>query len=146
QRGRQVAVIGEEVFFLRKLTAVSGSTYRLDGLIRARYDTDRQAHAIGAKVFICKFDEILALTDPLLTPGASLYVKAQPYAATGLSLASVSAINKTLYGKGLVPPPPCGLRVTAPAKGVAAYRTGQDVTFAWASRLSDPPELGAGMH
>src|SRR5690606_19378010 len=61
QRGRQVAVIGEEVFFLRKLTAVSGSTYRLDGLIRARYDTDRQAHAIGAKVFIFKFDEILAL-------------------------------------------------------------------------------------
>lgn len=143
--GRQVAVIGEEIFFLKKLTAVGGTTYRLDGLLRARYDTERAAHAIGAKVYVFEFDEILSVTDPMIVPGASLYVKPQPVAATALSLASVTAINKTLTGKGVVPMKPCALRVTAPAVGVPAYATGEDVSFAWAWRSTEFPKTGAGM-
>jgi hypothetical protein len=143
--GRQLAVIGNEIFFVRKLTAVSGSTYRLDGLIRARYDTTRAAHAIGAKVYVLQFDELTPITDPMLFPATSLYVKPQPVASTSLSLGSVTAVNKTLYGKGLVPPKPSGLRVSAPALGVPAYHTGEDVSLRWASRVANPVASGAGM-
>lgn len=143
--GRQMALIGEELFFLKKLVAVSGTTYRLDGLIRARYDTERAAHAIGAEVYLFQADEIAAFSDSLLTPGATLYLKSQPTAATSLSLASVTAVSKTLVGKGITPPRPCGLRVTAPVMGSASYRTGEDVTFKWASRIAFPVISGAGM-
>lgn len=144
--GRQCALIGEELFFVRKLTAVSGTTYRLDGLIRARYDTERAAHAIGDQVYLFRPDEVTSLSDAILTPGADLYVKSQPNASNGLlSLASVTAVMKTLVGKGIRPPRPVGLRVTAPVLGSASYRTGDDVTFVWASRSADPPITGAGM-
>jgi hypothetical protein len=143
--GRQLAVIGEEIFFVRELVAVSGTTYRLDGLIRARYDTRRAAHAVGAKVYLFAEDQVEFFTDAAIVPGASLSVKAQPVANGVLSLASVTATTKTLVGKGITPPRPCGLRVTAPALGVAAYETGDDVTIRWASRLATPLLTGAGM-
>ncbi|MCZ2418682.1 MAG: phage tail protein [Burkholderiales bacterium] len=143
--GRQVAVIGGEFFFIQKLTPISGSTYRLDGLMRARYGTPREAHVIGAEVYMFRIDDITPISDSTLTPGASVYVKAQPFAQTGLSLAEVPATNKTIYGYGLRPPAPCGLRVSAPAPGVRAYATGQDVSFKWSSRVANPIITGAGM-
>jgi hypothetical protein len=143
--GRQLAVIGNEIFFVRELVAVSGTTYRLDGLIRARYDTHRATHAIGAKVYVFGFDQVEFFTDPAIVPGASLSVKAQPIARSPLSLASVTAVTKTLSGKGITPPKPCGLRVTAPVMGSASYRTGESLTFRWASRLATPLLTGAGM-
>lgn len=143
--GRQMCLIDDELFYLQAVTFVSGSTYRLDGLIRARFDTDRAVHAIGANVFI--FDaSILDIQDPALMPGVSLRVKTQPWASLPVSLASVTATTKTLYGKGIVPPAPCGVRVTAPRPGSSSYRTGEDVTFAWASRISEPPAAGIGLH
>lgn len=143
--GRQLVVIDDEIFFLRELVAVSGNTYRLDGLIRARYDTSRAAHSIGAKVYIFPLDELSAVTDPMIFPGVDLYVKSQPVASTELALGSVAAVDKTLYGKGQKPPKPCGVRVTAPALGVAAYHAGEGVTFRWASRVAHPVVSGAGM-
>lgn len=143
--GRQVAVIDDEIFFLRKPTAVSGTTYRLDGLLRARFDTQRAAHAIGAKVFIFDLNELLSFNDPLVAPGQDVYVKSQPWTSLPLSLGSITALTKTLVGKGLVPMSPAALEVTAPFLGVPAFRTGEDVTFRWAHRTGALPGTGAGM-
>jgi hypothetical protein len=140
--GRQLAVIGDEWFFLRNVTAIGGAVYRLDGLIRARFDSARAAHSVGAKVFIFAFDEILDMTDPLVAPDQLLYVKPQPWTSSPLSLASITAVSKTLYGKGLRPPPVNALRVTLPRNGVPAYYTGEDVRFAW-GYLSTEPGVGA---
>lgn len=145
QRGDQLCLIGEELFFLQGITALGGDSYRLDGLIRARYDTNRAAHAIGDAVFIFPAGGLVPFADALAFPGLTLHMKQQPVAADELALGSVTDVSKTVYGKCVVPPPPVGLRVTAPALGVAAYHTGEDVEFRWDSRLASPVLTGAGL-
>ena len=143
--GRQLALIGDELFFLQKVTLVSGSTYRLDGLLRARFDTQMALHSIGAKVFIFLSDEIQYVQDPLLVPARVLRVKTQPYASTAFPLASVTAETRTLLGKGIAPMRPAALRVTAPVLGSLSFRTGQNVSFRWAHRSAQVVGTGAGM-
>lgn len=144
--GRQVVLIGEELFFLRNVEALGGSSYRLRGLLRARYDTERAAHAAGADVFIFPgTDGLVPFPDPLIAPGATLYVKQQPAADSILSLTDVTSVSKTIKGKGLVPMAPAALEVVAPALGVAAYSSGEDVEFRWAHRSTYYPGSGAGM-
>jgi hypothetical protein len=145
--GRQLCLIGDELFFLRNVEALGGSSYRLKGLLRARYDTERAAHAIGDAVFIFSFDSASPFYDNLLVPGQSLYVKQQ--AAGGgpgaVTLASVTAVNKTLVGKGIVPMKPGCLRVTAPALCVNQFATGEDVSLQWGYRSTEVPNTGAGL-
>lgn len=144
--GRQLALIGEELFYVAKVTAVSGSTYRLDGLIRARLDTEKATHAINSPVFLFTLENTDTFGGPKAYPGASLYLKQQPWGILGpLSLASVTATNKTLYGKGVKPMKPSPMRVTAPTLWVPAYATGEDVTVAWSYRSSELKRTGAGL-
>lgn len=132
QRGRQVAVINNELFFVREVAPVSGSTYQLKGLIRARFDTERAAHAIGDTVYIFPLGNVADINDPgFIVPGATVYLKAQPWTSRPFNLADITAVSKTLEGKGLVPVKPSSLRVTAPTKGSASYRTGQNIEIAW---------------
>lgn len=144
--GKQIVLIGSELFFMKKLTAISDNIFRMDGLLRARYDTIPEAHAAGDKVFIFKRD-VKPFTDSLIClPGVNLRVKPQPVGLGGAySLAGITAISKTLTGKGLIPSRPGKPRVTAPRKGVYTYLTGEDVTFKWAWRAFDKPRSGAGL-
>lgn len=131
--GRQLAMINGEIFFLQKITPISGSTYRLDGLLRARYNTRREAHSISDTVFIFLDSELTRVLDPLVQPVEDLYIKAQPVAAGGaLSLGSVTAVSKLpVYGLGVVPEPPVNLRTTAPVPCNPVYHTGDDITVVW---------------
>lgn len=148
-RGRQLAVIvdadGEEVCFVRKLTALGGGQYRLDGLLRARYDTRRRAWSAGAHVFVFANDELQTFEDLLLVPAADLYVKSQPIAAGGsVPLSGISPDAKELYGKGLVPVTPEALRCTAPYHASPSYATGDNVTVRWGWSSSSSQNTGAG--
>jgi len=132
--GRQKAVINGEIFFLQKITAIpgSGDEYRLDGLIRARYDTRKEAHSIGDTVFIQFDKEPKLFTDTIFSPGNDIYVKSQPSGGAGvLPLGHIIRDSEELYGKAKVPPAPENLRLTAPFRGVKAFQTGQDLTFTW---------------
>ncbi len=148
-RGRQLAVLadgdGIEVCFVRKVTALGGGQYRLDGLLRARYDTRRRAWPVGTEVYIFEDDEFQTFDDVLLVPGDDLYVKSQPVASGGsIPLAAVSPKAVKLYGKGLVPVPPEALHVIAPHKGSPSYGTGDDVTLRWGWSTSSSKNTGAG--
>lgn len=146
RRGEQLALINSELFFVQKITAISATVFRLDGLIRARYDTARQAHAAGDKVFLFPKLYMEAYQAQQAVPNATFYLKQQPFASgSPLALSSVAATSKALYGKGLTPMPPGCLRITAPRKGVAAYYTGEDVTFEWAWRSTSYTGTGAGL-
>jgi hypothetical protein len=146
KQGRQIAVIGEEILFVQKVTALGGSSYRLDGVVRARYDTVRAAHAIGAKVFVFADDLYEALSDGLVTPFADLFLKQQPNAnGFAFDLSLVLPTNKVLKGKGVVPMEPGCLRVTAPRKGAASFKTTEDVAFAWNYRSTELISTGAGL-
>lgn len=148
-RGRQIAVIaddeGTEICFVRKVTALGGSKYRLDGLLRARYETRRIEWSAGAEVYVFAEDEFQTFDDILLEPGDQLWVKSQPSATGGtMSLAAVSPKVVTLYGKGVVPVAPEALHVTAPAKGSPSYVAGADVSLRWGWSTSSSTNTGAG--
>jgi hypothetical protein len=140
--GRQVAVIDDEVFFLKKVTALGGSSYRLDGLIRARYDTSRAAHATGTAVYIFQIDSILQITDVLLQPGTTIFVKVQPATSESMALDSIRSTEVDLHGKGIVPMPIRGLRTE---QGSDSYLTGDDVVHDWSYQSAETPGTGAGL-
>jgi len=146
--GTQIAVIGQEIFFLQKIVPTGPNTMRLEGLIRARYNTERATHGIGETVFIFRDTELKRLFDPLIAPLQDLYIKGQPVASTALALGSVVPVSKLpVYGLGLVPEPPRNLRVRAPQINVPAYQTGQDIELAWGFFTQAPGSSfsGAGL-
>lgn len=97
RRGRQVAVIGGEIFFLKKITMVSPTVARLDGLLRARWGTAQANHAIGAWVVIADVTDVVRFLDPSFVPGEMVYFKTQPFAWSGaVSLASVTPVTLTV--------------------------------------------------
>jgi hypothetical protein len=149
-RGRQVAVFrgpnnDVEVCFVRKVTALGGGQYRLDGLMRARYDTRRLEVSAGAEVYIFANDEFETFADLLLVPDGQLYTKSQPTASGGvIPLASIPSTARTQQGKGLVPISAEALYVSAPAKGSPSYVASADVTVRWGWSSSSSLNTGAG--
>lgn len=142
--GRQLAVINNEIFYVQNLTALGGSSYRLDGLLRARYDTERQAHSSGDAVFIFQNDAAFPIQDILLEPEEDLYIKSQPVGVGTIALSAIPPEGKELYGKGIRPPKIACLRTTAP-QPANAYSTGENLTFEWAYPATLGIGTGAGM-
>lgn len=148
--GRQIAVIvstgGVEICFVQKVTSLGGSSYRLDGLVRARYDTMRATHPVGAKVYIFEFTGIEFIQDILLVPAEDLYAKTQPNASSGqLPLSAVPPDVTVLRGKGVTPMDCIALHVTAPFASVPAYSAGNDIGVKWGYRSTVLPKTGAGL-
>lgn len=148
--GRQLVIIfstaGTEVCFLRNVTAVAGDTWRLDGLIRARYETVALDHPIGSEVYIFDTLDVFTMQDPLFIPGSTMWGKTQPQAGGILPLDADIPVATTLYGSGLAgrPVPASGLAVVAPDL-VNAYTSGDDIDFAWAYATPQTPSAGAGL-
>lgn len=141
--GRQIAVINDEVFFLRNITALGGSSYRLDGLIRARYDSERAAHAVGDMVYIFNVDSITPIDDLLIRPGSTLYMKIQPVGGVNeIDLAEIPAVSQTVEGKGVAPMKPGALRT---ANMSSSWKAGHDVHLKWGYRSVEFPGTGAGL-
>jgi hypothetical protein len=142
--GRQLAAINGEIFYVQKITALGGVRYRLDGLIRARYDTEREAHSAGDEVFIYLNDEAAPIQDILLEPEVNLYVKSQPRGVGVIPVSSIAPDGGALYGKGVRPPPIAGLRVTSP-EPADSYATGTSPVIEWAYPATLGVGTGAGM-
>lgn len=135
--GRQLCVIqssaGIEICYLQRTTITGGDTRRLDGLLRARYDTRKLSHPIGARVYIFDRDLITPVQDVLLETGENLYVKTQPGTTAGqVDLSIVPGYGDTLVGKGQVPITPDYVHLRAPYRNVPAFKTGQNITLSWA--------------
>jgi len=140
--GRQVCVVDDEVMFLRNVEILSPTTARLRGLIRSRYDTAQVSHSVGAKLAIFERESVFAIQDPLLLPDRMVSIKAVPFAASAMSVASVTPHDLPLYGKGIKPPPP-GKPTTT--KITEAYVTGESITFRWGYKSPRAKGTGAGL-
>ena len=93
QSGKQSCVIGDEWFFLKRVTAVSGG-WQLEGLIRARYDTAKAYHAPNAPVVIFDRNGQEILRSNLFQSGVTLDVKTQPFTDNeSVDLADVTAVT-----------------------------------------------------
>lgn len=111
RNGRQLAVFvdtlgRQEICFLKKVTSIGAGVYRLDGLIRARYDTRPLAVGLDDKVFIFQNDDGELVQDVLLEPQTQIFEKHEPLGIGSLSLAQVPLSTALLYGKGVRPVTP----------------------------------------
>jgi len=131
--GWQLALIGSEFFFVRNITAEGGGAYRLNGLARARYDTDAEAHAIGAKVFIVPASMITPMPSGLLQPGVHLWVKVVPFGSSeAMDMSDVTAIELDLVGRANRPLPIDNLNANGWRN---VYAGGEPVTIDWTYRV-----------
>lgn len=146
--GRQLVVIDEEIFYLKKVTALGGGQYRLDGLMRARFDTQRATHVAGSGVFIFQ-DDVEQIEDSLLSPGQDLWMKPQAKTTISVSLSIVPEVVKTLDGKGITPMAIenlCAADAAAP-KFIPndAWPAGGAAVLRWAYRSTELSRSGAGL-
>lgn len=147
--GRQLVAIvstaGIEVCYVQKLTSMGGGVYRLDGLLRARYDTRKLAHPSGGVVFVFQDSTFSTFDDILLVPGEDLYTKSQPSTSGGqVEIGAIPPYADVLRGKGLVPIDPENPYVSAPHKGSPSYQSGDDVTVRWNWSSASSSNTGAG--
>lgn len=140
--GKQVLAIGTELFFLREAVPLGGSSYRLEGLIRARYDTEREQHDIGKKFYVFAPDQVTPVQDALLAPAVTLFAKTQPRARGVVPLSSVAPDSLLLKGKGVVPVAPSAIWITNSESN--SYVAGGSPAFKWTYAAPSAPQSGAG--
>ena len=165
RRGRQLVVVvhpttgAQCVGYLKKISLIAGSTWRLDGVIWARYDTRLATFPAGSFIYIFQADDDgYPITDPVLVPGLTTYVKSQPVGAGTIDLAWVTPAQLTLYGKGIRPVPVSGIRLNtgsgSAGSGTALWgdtyyaTTGagpaDDLIVRWSYSTPQTPGSGAG--
>ena len=147
--GRQLAIINGEVMFLKKITSLGDSLYRLDGLIRARYDTRRVASAQGDFVYILKNDEGTMIQGTPLAPSTTVYAKSQPIslAGSGADLADITAVSAALYGKNVRPVPVSNvaLDLASHSDRLSYADDAQTLNLRWSYSTPRSQQTGAGM-
>lgn len=76
-----------------------GFAYRLDGLIRARFDSGRAEHLEGDTVYICQQVDVNILRPPIMQPGVTLCVKTQPTTSSQiLDISGETAVCREIVG------------------------------------------------
>lgn len=133
--GRQLAILVDpdsgsyEICLLKKVTAVGGGVYSLDGIIRARYDTTQQDFGAGSYVFILQNDDGLIVQDVLLEPEVAIFAKSQPFGSGGqLPITEAGSVALALYGKGIRPITPANIRIDV---NMLTWVAGEDFVVRW---------------
>ncbi len=139
--GRQIAIINDELFFLEKVTIISPTVARLDGLIRSRLATARALHSIGDVVYIMDQSDLEAMQDILIIPNVDIHLKSQPNENTVADLDDITAVLKTIRGDALRGLPVENINSDI---GDRTWAAGQDLDIRWSYRSSIEPRTGAG--
>jgi len=141
--GRQIALIGNEICFLRRVAVQIDDTWGIGELVRGRLGTQITTHPANTPVFIFRSHQIKAVTSLLFQPGRFCYAKLQPMGtATGITLDKLGALGFQVEGSGFRPMSVAAVRLdgfrTTHARSV-------DVPVRWNYRSTDSPKTGMGM-
>lgn len=139
--GRQICIINDELFFIQKVTIISATVARLDGLVRARLATSKALHNIGSEVYILTRDDIEALEDTFIIPSVDLWLKSQPEEASVADLDDITAVMKELKGDALRGLPVENINSDI---GDRTWAAGTDLDIDWSYRSNIEPRTGAG--
>jgi hypothetical protein len=136
--GRQVLFIGNEIILLQSVSPNGDGTYAMEGLIRARYDTEQESHATEAVGFIVDIGKLFPIRDVLVDKNniPDLYVKTQPF--TSSEIADVSAVN-AFHGELIErfnrPLKPDNFRANDDGLDFNVYSASDDIVFTWDYRV-----------
>ena len=162
--GRQlVAAINaggeQEIMFLQRIVNISGDTYQMRGLIRARFDTKMRTHSSSTRFFILEDTDGLLVQDSIiLTPSVTVHGKSAPTGVGTIPLAAITSESLLLYGKGARPITPSSIRLDLDSGVVGSGRTRwtdffyfltavpgeDDLIIRWAYSTPQLPGTGAG--
>jgi hypothetical protein len=128
-----LAVLNDEIISFQTITpTATENEYRLTGIIRARYDTERATHDIGDKLYWVGNGGGAFLADQAVV-GTTRYFKLVPYTPkrSGL-LEDATALEITIEGRSRMPYRPTNLKCNDAGIN-PAYST--DCVLTWQPRL-----------
>jgi hypothetical protein len=97
--GYNSAIVGNELITFQTITPVTGMQYRLTGVSRGRWDTQKKAHFVGEDFWFIGISRYKKFGSVTFIPGVTRYFKSNPYSQryTG---EIASAEVRTLYIEG----------------------------------------------
>lgn len=143
--GRQRLLINGEVLFVRQFISLGGNLWQALGVIRQRFETQRQGHSFGDACFVVLQDDSAPYRVPTANRGANIYTKVIPSVGTRQTPpASVTAVTTLVQGKALRPLP---LQNLTTSDFTNSYVVGNDLTLRWDYRLHSgwKDRTGSGM-
>lgn len=133
------AILGSELITFQTITPVLGNQYKIENIIRGRFDTVRANHAIGEEFYFLGTDLDTAL-DTEIKAGATRKFKLVPYNARQIGdISDATAITLAITGRALTPYIPSNLCANG---GNFAARYDDDIILTWTPRVRGK---GAGL-
>lgn len=137
---KNTALIGDEIISFQTITPVSGTQYKLDHVIRGRYDTVKDSHSEGAEFYCFPSEGLQLIIASELIAGAARKFKYVPYnIKKSGAIADCTALSLTVEGRALTPYMPGNLCANGSA---AAARYDDDIILTWSPRYRGK---GAGL-
>ena len=126
------AILGNELITFQTITPVSGTQYKIEGIIRGRLDTEKVDHLDGEDFYWIGSFNITSLQHSEIAAGADRKFKLIPYnvKATG-DLASATAIDLTIGGRTKKPYTPKNFLANGSS---FASRYSTDIILTWSPR------------
>ena len=125
------AVLGDEVISFQSITPIAGSQYKLEGIIRGRFGTQKIAHAMGEEFWFIRGDPIVVGSTEMIK-GAVLKFKLVPYNIKYKGdIAEATPLDLTIEGEAKKPYIPINF-IANGSSFAARYST--EVELAWSPR------------
>ena len=137
---KNTALLGDEIISFQTITPVSGTQYKLEHIIRGRYDMAKASHIEGAEFYCLSSGLPALLTSGEFITGASRKFKFVPYnIKKSGAIADCTALTLTVEGRALTPYVPGNLCANG---SVVAARYDNDIVLTWSPRYRGK---GAGL-
>lgn len=142
--GRQIAVVGDELMYVRSVDSDGMGGYLPKGLLRGRLGTTPASHASGEKMYIAQSHLVKYIKSNLIQPGKTIYIKTQPVTSDGgeLPLTSVTAASLLIKANAWRPISP--VNVNTPGNTLS-WVAGTDLELRWRYFSTEWHKTGAGM-
>ena len=126
------AFLGDELITFQTITPVTGTQYKLEGIIRGRLDTEKVEHLDGEEFYCIGSFNITSLQHPEIIVGADRKFKLVPYniKSTG-DLSEAEAIDLSIEGRAKKPYVPRNF-IANGSSFVSRYST--DIILTWSPR------------
>jgi len=128
---KNVALLGDEIISFQSITPVTGTQYKLEGIIRGRFGTAKQAHAADEWLFVIPLS-IETVEHAEIVPGVTRKFKLVPYnIKKSGDIAKATAIDIAITGKARTPYMPVDFNANS-RSFAARYDT--DIDLTWSPR------------
>ena len=126
-----LAILGDEIISFQSITPVTGTQYKIEGVIRGRFDSEKKSHSDGEAFYGINTHLALVGHSELL-PGASRKFKFVPYNIKfSGDISEAVPLNITLEGRSKKPYVPVNFNAN---EGRFAARYSADIVLTWSPR------------